>query len=150
VAQFVFNLKPFQVAGNAMAPTISNGDKIFISKEVSEIKRGDIVVFHHPKKPTYTFIMRVIALPDETIRIERSGQLYINERLIEEPYISAQSSHTLDVLPEQIIKTNEYWVMGDNRDDSNDSRDWGSVPKDMIYGKVIWRYWPFTKFGAVE
>jgi signal peptidase I len=150
LAQLVSSVKPFQVVGNAMAPTISDGDKIFVSKEIGEIKRGDIVAFYHPENPAYTLIMRVIALPDETIRIDASGQLYIDGHLLQELYVSAQSSHELDVVTEQIAKTNEYWVMGDNRDHSSDSRDWGTVPMELIYGKVVGRYWPLAQIGAIE
>lgn len=150
LVQLVSNLKPFQVVGNAMAPTISNGDRIFVSKEIGKIKRGDIVAFYHPDNPAYILIMRVIALPNETIRVDASGQLFIDGHLLQELYVSAQSSHELEVVTEQIVKTNEYWVMGDNRDHSSDSRDWGTVPMDLIYGKVIGRYWPLAQIGAIE
>lgn len=130
IARMAFNLKPFQVAGNAMAPTLVDGDKIFITKQVGKLDRGDIVVSRYPKNPAYVFVMRIIALPGETIRIDKSGQLYINGRPIDEPYVLPAGNGSQHEIPKQAIEIHEYWVMGDNRAGSHDSREWGTVSEE--------------------
>lgn len=149
-ARFALNLKPFRVLGNAMSPTISHHDLVFTNRDVYPIQRGDIIIFHHPHKPAYSYIMRVIALPSETISIDEAGQLFINDVLQDEPYLATENSTLNEKVPKQTLKANHYWVMGDNRNNSNDSRDWGPVPETLIVSKVIWRYWPPAKFGAIE
>jgi signal peptidase I len=149
-AVFVANLKPFRVVGNAMAPTIINGDCLLVSRGIGQIERGDIVIFSHFDQPTLDRLMRVIALPNDTIRIDGQGQLYLNGQLIEEPYISTRISQPDDLLSEKTLGLDEYWLLGDNRDNSNDSRVWGPLPADQIYGEVLWRYWPLNRIGAIE
>jgi signal peptidase I len=131
LAGFLVNFKAFQVAGEAMAPTISNGDKILISKQLGQIQRGDIVVLHYPRDPAYTLIKRVIGLPNESVRIIGGQQLYIDDRLVEEPYLVLQGSASpqKDARSEYKLQPSEYWVMGDNRANSSDSRVGGRCPK---------------------
>lgn len=136
-----FGLYPVKVQGTAMSPTLNNGDKIFISRRVEEIKRGDIVIFFFPRDTSKSFIKRVAGLPGETISIDKSGQLYINGALVEEPYVSPDRNQDRTPVGLQVIKADHYFVMGDNRDASNDSRAWGQLPRSLIYGKYLWRYW---------
>ncbi len=147
---FVFSVKPFRVEGYAMAPAVGDGDFLFITRLVNGIERGDIVVFYNPQKPTRSYIMRVIALPGDTIRMDGKGQLYVNNKLTQEPYALAPSSQSTDIVPERTMNTGEYWVMGDNRDHSSDSRYLGPVPAKLIYGKALWRYWPPARIGTVK
>lgn len=138
---FVFGLQPVKVEGAAMTPTLNNGDKIFITRKVEEIRRGDIVIFLFPRDTSKSFIKRVVGLSGKTISLDNNGQVYINGSRIEEPYVEPdRNQHPLS-LPEQTIKADHYFVIGDNRDASNDSRTWGLVPRSLIYGKYLWRYW---------
>ncbi len=138
---FILGLYPVKVQGTAMSPTLNNGDKIFISRRVEEIKRGDIVIFFFPRDTSKSFIKRVAGLPGETISIDESGQLYINGALVEEPYVSPDRNQNRTPVGLQVIKADHYFVMGDGRDFSNDSRAWGQLPRSLIYGKYLWRYW---------
>ncbi len=141
----VFVAQPVKVEGTAMSPTLNNGDRIFVSKDVDELRRGDIVVFYYPADTTKSFIKRIVGLPGESIKINWEGQLYINGILISEPYLEPERNQNPRVIPEQIIKADHYFMMGDNRDVSNDSRSFGAVDKNLIYGKVVMRYWPLGK-----
>jgi signal peptidase I len=138
---FVFGLQPVKVEGIAMSPTLNHGDKIFITRKVEDIKRGDIVIFFFPRDTSKSFIKRVVGLPGEMIRIDERGQVYINGSRIEEPYVDPDRNQHTRSMPEQVIKADHYFVIGDNRDASNDSRNWGQLPRSLIYGKYLWRYW---------
>ncbi|MGH9691324.1 MAG: signal peptidase I [Candidatus Acidiferrales bacterium] len=111
------------------------------------IERGDVVVFWYPLDRSKSFIKRVVGLPGETIEI-RSGHLYVNGRELKEPYVPASyldgSSY-----PARTIPADQYFVMGDHRDSSNDSRMFGTVPRDYIYGKAVFAYWPVGQFGSL-
>jgi signal peptidase I len=142
IAPFVviFIVQPVKVEGSAMKPTLNNGDRIFVWKQVGDIERGDIVVFWYPEDPSKSFIMRVIGLPGETIRMDQRGQLFINGRAVEEPFLAPERNMSPRVIPETYVKPHYYFVMGDNRDASNDSRSWGLVPEKYIYGEFAGRY----------
>ncbi|HXG64185.1 MAG TPA: signal peptidase I [Blastocatellia bacterium] len=140
----VFVAQPVKIEGVAMSPTLNHGDRVFLGKNVNKLSRGDIVVFHFPLDTDKSFIKRIVGLPGETIRMDKDGQLYINGNPMDEPYLAFERNRSPRVIPEQTIKPDHYFVMGDNRDASNDSRSWGLVPKNLIYGKVIWRYWPIS------
>jgi signal peptidase I len=133
--------QPVRVEGSAMVPTLNNGDRIFLGKEIERIDPGDIIAFWFPDHPSKSFIKRVIGLPGETITIDYKGAVYINGSQIAEPYVSAEHSRFPRPYPETFIKPHYYFVMGDNRDQSNDSRSWGLVPEKYIYGKFIGRYY---------
>ena len=137
----LFVAQPVKVEGLGMSPTLNAGDKIFISKQFDEINRGDIAIFWFPDNPSQSFIKRIIGLPGETIRMDHRGQLYIDGQAIEEPYLSPERNHNPKMIPETYIKPHYYFVMGDNRDGSNDSRSWGLVPEKYIYGKFWRRYY---------
>jgi signal peptidase I len=145
----VFLYQPVKVEGTSMAPLISDQERIFINKLVYKfepISRGDVVVFWYPSDRTKSFIKRVVALPGETVEI-RQGRVYVNQQSLDEPYIlpaylDANSYPAFRVPPHQ------YFVMGDHRDSSNDSRMFGPVPSEYIYGKAVFAYWPMDHFGT--
>ena len=149
----VFVVQPVKVEGTSMLPRLEDSERIFVNKFVynfRDIDRGDIVVFWYPEDPSKSFIKRVIGLPGETIRMDQRGQLFINGRAVEEPYLSSEKNMSPRVIPETYVKPHYYFVMGDNRDASNDSRSWGLVPEKYIYGKAMFRYWPLQRIGTLE
>ena len=138
----VYVVQPVKVEGTAMAPTLNDEDRIFIGKQIGQLERGDIVVFYFPLDTSKSFLMRIIALPGEKIRLDADGQLNINDLPVSESYLSAERNRHPRRIPEQTLDSDSYWMMGDNRDASNDSRSFGPVPRRLIYGKVMMRYWP--------
>jgi signal peptidase I len=148
----IFAVQPVKVEGTSMLPKLFDGERIFINKfiyQVDEIKRGDVVVFWYPKNPNQSFIKRVIGIPGDEVRFT-NGRLFINNKLVPEPYLSA--NYTKNPVPNRywVVEDHHYFVMGDNRDASNDSRAWGLVPEKYIYGKAFFRYWPLDRFGALQ
>ena len=137
-----------EVQLSSMEPSFYEGQYIVINKVVYYFhppQRGDVVVLHPPNNPGLVYIKRVIALPDDTIRIEE-GEVYLNgsKSPLKEPYISRDTSGHL---PQQVVPPGSYFVMGDNRDVSSDSRNWGAITRDKIIGKAWLCYWPPTKWG---
>lgn len=132
--------KPVQVQGQAMMPALSNGDRVFMQKKLGQINRGDIVIFRYPLDASKSYIKRIIGLPGERVMIE-GGKVFINGKLLEEPYISPEflSQDALQAPVE--IPGGHYFVLGDNRRNSSDSRYWGTLPRNLIYGKYWFRYW---------
>ncbi|MBI4467331.1 MAG: signal peptidase I [Acidobacteria bacterium] len=151
LAIIAFVYQPVKVEGTSMAPRLSDQERIVINKFIyrfGPIERGDIVVFRYPRDPAKSFIKRVVGLPGETIEIRR-GVLYVNEVPVHEDYVPAEEfdphSHPPLRLPAQ-----HYFVLGDHRRSSNDSRAWGPVHRDYIYGKAVFAYWPPDRFGVIE
>ncbi|HVC00091.1 MAG TPA: signal peptidase I [Candidatus Dormibacteraeota bacterium] len=146
----VFLYQPVKVEGTSMAPTISDQERIFINKFVyhfEPIHRGDVVVFWYPLDPSKSFIKRVVGLPGETVTI-RSGHVYVDGREIREPYVLPRYLDDASY-PPVYVPAGEYYVMGDHRDSSNDSRVFGPVPRRYIYGKAVFAYWPVDRFGSI-
>ena len=154
----VFVVQPVRVEGQSMMPRLLDQDRIFVNKfiytvrewmgEEQPIKRGDIVVLLFPDDPSKSYIKRVVGLPGERLMF-RDGKLYINGVLQQEPYLSPDYV-SFDSMPGEVdVKSHHYFVMGDNRRNSSDSRYWGLVPERYIYGKAIFRYYPFTPFEHV-
>jgi signal peptidase I len=147
----VFVVQPVKVEGTSMQPHLADQERIFVNKFVyhfSEISRGDIVVFWFPKDPTKSFIKRVIGLPTEQVEIRR-GEVFINGTRLVEPYVRPAYFDYSSVGP-LIVAEGSYFVLGDHRNSSNDSRNWGFVPKENIFGKAVFRYWPVTKLGVID
>ncbi len=147
----VFVVQPVKVEGTSMLPQLENGERIFVNKFIysfDSIHRGDIVVFWYPDNPSQSFIKRVIGLPGDTIKVV-SGHVYINDKLYNEPYLSRDRTQQMYNFGPEKVKQYHYFVMGDNRDASNDSRAWGEVPEKYIYGKAMFRYWPLSSFGSI-
>lgn len=136
----VFVAQPVRVEGKAMMPGLKNGDKVLMKKKFSDLNRSDIVVHYYPLDTDLSYIKRIIGLPGETLMIE-DGKVFINGTQIEEPYL-LDEWRSADSLPEPVkIPDGHYFVLGDNRRNSSDSRYWGTVPRNLIYGKYWFRYW---------
>jgi signal peptidase I len=138
---FIFVAQPVRVQGPGMSRSLNDGDRIFISKRIGNLQRGDIVIFYYPKDPTKSYIKRIVGLPGELIEL-RDGKTFINDTPLDEPYVDQALNQALADMKSVRIPDQNYFVMGDNRDHSSDSRFWGTLPKSYIYGKVISRYWP--------
>lgn len=147
----IFLYQPVKVEGTSMAPLLSDQERIFINKFVyrfEPIDRGDVVVFWYPLDRSKSFIKRVVALPGETLEI-RFGHVYINGQEMPEPFVPANYLDGSSYGPVQIPAGN-YFVMGDHRDSSNDSRVFGPVGRPYIYGKAVFAYWPVDHFGSLS
>ncbi|HEU4751630.1 MAG TPA: signal peptidase I [Armatimonadota bacterium] len=141
-------MQGYRVFGSCMEPNLCTGERLLGSKLAlaSGIHRGDVVVFHPPHRPDTAFIKRIIGLPGETIEI-RNNRVYVNDRELNEPYLH-RAWH--DDRPPERIADDKVFVMGDNRDNSNDSRMWGELPVRNIQAKAWVRYWPLNRFGWVD
>ncbi|MFY9610427.1 MAG: signal peptidase I [Blastocatellia bacterium] len=155
----VFVAQPVKVEGTSMQPRLENDERIFVNKfkyTFEAIERGEIVVFWYPEDPTKSFIKRVIGLPGELIDMDALGRITINGHPYEEPYLAPERNQAARARWNQVrndfkyVKPHYYFVMGDNRDASNDSRSWGLVPEKYIYGKAMFRYWPPPRIGTLE
>jgi signal peptidase I len=138
-----------RVDGSSMIPSLVHNNYVVVNRlayQFGEIERGDVVVFKFPQNPEEDYIKRVIALPGETIEIA-NGMVYINGQPLQEPYIQAPM---LQDYPPVTVPQEMVYVMGDNRNDSSDSRRWGPLAVDEIIGKAIFVYWPFSDFGVVK
>jgi signal peptidase I len=140
--------QPVEIEGTSMNPVLWDQERIFVNKFVYQfepIKRGDIIVFSYPLDPSKPFIKRVVGLPGEKIEM-RTGRVYINGRQLSDQYVPPSY---LDVsnYPERAIPEETYFVVGDHRDGSNDSRVFGPVADTDIRGKAVFAYWPFDHFG---
>ena len=141
----VFVVQPVKCQGSSMEPALRDGDRLMLKKMVGELARGDIVAFRYPESTSKSFMKRIIALPGETISIDVSGVVSINNSELSEPYVASERNRSPRAVAKTTLAAGEYFVMGDARDASNDSRVWGPVDGKLIYGKVIWRYWPITR-----
>jgi len=147
----VFLYQPVKVEGTSMAPLLSDQERIFINKFVyrfEPIQRGDVVVFWYPLDHTKSFIKRVVGLPGETVEI-RQGVLYVNGKTVPEPYVPPQYEDSSDFSPVRVPK-DSFFVLGDHRISSNDSRVFGPVSSQYIYGRAVFAYWPVDHFGSLE
>jgi signal peptidase I len=143
----------YKIEGNSMERALSDQERVIITKlgVKNNINRYDIVVLYKPDEPKKSIIKRVIGLPAEIIEI-REGDVYINGRRLPEPYLPKEKDimfRSINMKP-LLIQKDHYFVIGDNRTVSQDSRVFGPVPQKYIYGKTLLRYWPFSRFGKVE
>lgn len=153
IVVILFLYQPVKVEGTSMMPALVDQDRIFINKfiyrfRLGEIHRGDMVVFWFPFDPSKSYIKRVIGLPGDTIEVDE-GEVIVNGRPLDEPYVpneyrDHQSRPSRKIMPE------EYYVLGDHRSSSNDSRNWGPVHRRFIYGKAVFVYWPLQKIGMLN
>lgn len=147
----LFLYQPVRVEGTSMLPRLEDHDRLFINKfvyHVTSIERSDVVVFHYPRDPEKSYIKRVIALPGDKLRIEH-GQVWVNGKALTENYVP-QMYRDVRSYPETVIPDDSYFVMGDHRSISSDSREFGVVERDLIYGKAVFVYWPAKDVGEVR
>jgi signal peptidase I len=147
----LFFYQPVKVEGTSMLPRLDDQSRVFINKflyRVEEIHRGDVVVFRYPGDPTKSYIKRVIGLPGDTVEILR-GEVYVNGEKLNEPYVVPEYRGSTSAPPWQ-VGPGSYYVLGDHRNSSNDSRVWGTVPRSYIYGKAELIYWPIGRWGLLD
>lgn len=166
-------VRNFKVEGASMQPTLHGGQFLLVNKlvyfkldtaRISRIvpfwkvdrssqrfalrppNRGEVIVFHYPRDVTKDFVKRVVGLPGETVEV-REGTTYIDGQPIDEPYLTTTDRSSSKLV---LLDREEYYVMGDNRRGSNDSRNWGPVSEELLLGKVWFVYWPFSEMGLVH
>jgi signal peptidase I len=166
------SIQNFKVEGSSMHPTLEGGQYLLVNKlvyfridkerlsrvipfwrvadaeqsfAVHPPKRGEVIVFHFPRDPSRDFVKRVIGVPGDRVEI-RNGRVYVNGRSLDEPYLTSRDNSDMDQV---YLGEGEYFVLGDNRRGSNDSRNWGPVPEANILGKVWIIYWPLSKWGLL-
>lgn len=147
----VFLYQPVRVEGTSMLPMLQDQDRLFINKiayRVGDIHRSDVVVFLYPHDHSKSYIKRVIAVGGDDLRIDH-GQVWVNGKELKEGYVPLRYEDERSQ-PETVIPPHEYWVMGDHRSISSDSRDFGPVERDLIYGKAAFVYWPMDQMGVVR
>ncbi|MCG3775097.1 MAG: Signal peptidase IB [Nitrospira sp.] len=164
----------FKVDGSSMEPSLHHGEYLLVNKAaypnvdmgklvqmmpwasgavptdrrifpLGTPKRGDIVVFRYPRDPSRDFIKRVVALPGETIEV-RGGMVFVNGQKLDEPYELESPNYSS---PPTVVPPDQYYVLGDNRNNSSDSHVWGNVPLDHIIGKAWLTYWPLHEWGGI-
>jgi signal peptidase I len=137
-----------RVDGFSMRPTLEDGEFVLVSKLSyiwGDVKRGDIVVFHFPLNPEEELIKRVIGLPGDRILVE-DGKVYVNNQLVNEPYIAQPPLYS----GRWRVADDHLFVLGDNRNNSNDSKDWGLLPMENVVGKAILIYWPPPMWNLID
>jgi signal peptidase I len=147
----VFLYTPVKVEGTSMMPSLSDQEHIFINKfvyRIEPIHRGDIIVFRYPRDPSKSFIKRVIGLSGDHISID-DGRVYLNGELVAEDYVPKAYEDERSY-PEVVVPPDSYFVLGDHRSLSNDSRDFGPVASSFIFGKAVFGYWPMEKVGRLR
>lgn len=154
----VFVAQPVVVEGTSMLPQLHDGERLLVNKLVyykiqsvswGHLERGDIVVFWYPKEPDKSYVKRIIGLPGETVEV-RNGRIYIDGNELNETYLDSEHNQSLPSFSPKKVEDHHYFVMGDNRDNSSDSRYWGLVPEKYIYGKAFFRYWKPQDAGFLE
>jgi signal peptidase I len=149
VVLIVFLYQPVKVEGTSMMPVLDNQERIFINKftyRLSSVERGDLVVFWHDSSKS--FIKRVVGLPGDRVEIDR-GTVLVNGRVLREDYIQPDYRDEQSWGP-GVVPANKYFVLGDHRSSSSDSRAWGFVDEQAIYGKAVFVYWPLDKIGRLR
>jgi signal peptidase I len=146
-----FLYQPVRVEGTSMLPRLEDRDRLFINKfvyHVSAIERGDVVVFHYPRDPEKSYIKRVIALPGDRLWIDH-GQVWLNGKPLREGYVPEDYRDSRS-MGEIIVPEESFFMMGDHRSISSDSREFGPVERSLIYGKAVFIYWPAKDAGVVH
>ncbi len=161
IREFVFTL--VKVQGESMEPTLHHSDRLYVNRFFYTPEKGDVIIFEPASAPGHPYVKRIIATEGDTVYIDFSnGDVYVNDVLLEEPYIKAKTRTTGLYIRNQektvgydrehpiVIKEDHYFVMGDNRNNSKDSRELGQIPKDEIMGGAVFRFWPLDSIGSVH
>lgn len=161
-------VKPYSIPSGSMRDTLRPGDRVLVNRFVYHLRepqRGDVVVFHYPRDPSVVFIKRIVGAPGDVLDV-RDGRLYVNGRSVHEPFVHRTGGQTDPTIAEPTlpgstlhdpwslsipytVPAGRYFVMGDNRTDSDDSRDWGTVPRSAIVGEGLLTYWPLSRLHAL-
>jgi signal peptidase I len=147
----IFLYQPVKVEGTSMMPGLEDQERIFVNKFVyrwEPIQRGDIVVFRYPRDTSKSYIKRVVGVAGDRVRIE-NGQVYVNGQAVDEDYVPSEYADARSYA-EVTVPAHSYFVLGDHRTMSNDSRDFGPVNERFIYGKAVFGYWPMEKLGRLR
>lgn len=154
----VFVAQPVVVEGTSMLPNLHDGERLIVDKLIyykwksfswGHLERGDIVVFWYPNDPDKSYVKRIIGLPGDDVEM-RNGVVYVNGEEMTENYLDTEHNQRKENFKLKKVSEHYYFVMGDNRDNSSDSRVWGLVPEKYIYGKVFFRYWSPSKMGFIS
>lgn len=154
----VFFVQPVVVDGSSMEPQLRDGERLLVNKFIyydiksvgfGHLERGDIVVFWYPEDPSKSYVKRLIAFPGESVEV-KDGKVYVNDVELIEPYLAEEKTRSKFSFPRVEVKKHMYYVMGDNRDNSADSRNWGFVPEKYVYGRAFFRYWKPQNVGLIE
>jgi len=153
VILIVFIYQPVKVEGTSMMPTLTDQERIFINKftyhyGLGSVSRGDMVVFWYPLDTSKSYIKRIIGVPGDVVKIA-SGVVYVNGQPLTEEYVPDEYRDRVSWGPER-VPSDRYFVLGDHRSSSNDSRTWGYVDRKYIYGKAVFVYWPLDKLGRLK
>ncbi len=153
---YLFIMSPQEINGASMEPNFHNGEYILTNKieyKLVDPQRGDVVIFKSPKNKDIDYIKRIIAKPGETVSLKNNA-LFVNGNKVEEPYLSPGTyifgGSFLQENQSVVIPPGQYFVLGDNRPHSSDSREFGPIAKEDFIGKAVLRYWPFPEFGVVN
>jgi signal peptidase I len=153
VLVILFLYRPVKVEGTSMMPSLYDQERLFINQfsykfGLGSIKRGDTVVFLYPDDPTKSYIKRVIGLPGDTVSVD-DGYVIVNGKKLVENYVPPDYRDDRSYSP-TLVPPDDYFVLGDHRSSSNDSRAWGFVPRTYIYGKAVFVFWPLDRIGSVH
>jgi signal peptidase I len=153
IVLIVFIYQPVKVEGTSMMPGLTDQERIFINKYTyklgaGSIARDDLVVFHYPNDPSQSYIKRIIGLPGDIVQIIE-GTVYVNGQKLDEPYVPPEYRDRVS-RKKETVPPDDYFVLGDHRSSSNDSRVWGFVDRKEIYGKAVFVYWPLARIGRVH
>ena len=153
IAVILFLYQPVKVEGTSMMPALQDQERIFINKFVyrfgiGDVNHGDTVVFWYPNDPTKSYIKRVIGVPGDRIELD-NGTVVLNGKPLAEVYVPPEYRDQQSMAA-TTVPPGEYFVLGDHRSSSNDSRAWGMVPRRYIYGKAVFVYWPLDKMGPLR
>jgi signal peptidase I len=147
----VFLYQPVKVEGTSMMPGLADQERIFINKyayRLGAIERGDVVVFKYPGDPSKNYIKRIVGVPGDRIQIYR-GAVFVNGSRLEEPYVP-EPFRDQRSMNDLVVPAGTYFVLGDHRNLSSDSRDFGVVERDAIFGKAVFAYWPTGMMGKLR
>lgn len=147
---FRFAVQNYRVDGHSMMPTLQDQQYILVNRAAylfQPPQRGDVIVFEYPLDPTQDYVKRIIGIPGDRVQVEQDGTVMVNGVTLQEPYTTPSPNPYIPT--DLVVGPNHYFVLGDNRGDSSDSRVWGPVPRQNIIGKALLVYWPLSNFHFI-